>query len=70
MDRLLCGDVCRGKTEVAARAIFKCAAEGKQAAVLGKRRSASQHYHTLSIREIFKVEMMLVTSRTPAEQKK
>ena len=34
MDRLLCGDVGFGKTEVAARALFKCVADGKQAAVL------------------------------------
>ena len=31
MDRLLCGDVGFGKTEVAARALFKCVADGKQA---------------------------------------
>ena len=31
MDRLLCGDVGYGKTEVAARAVFKCLAQGKQA---------------------------------------
>ena len=34
MDRLLCGDVGFGKTEVAARAVFKCIMDGKQAAVL------------------------------------
>ncbi len=34
MDRLLCGDVGFGKTEVALRAIFKCVTDGKQAAVL------------------------------------
>src|SRR5699024_4085589 len=34
MDRLLCGDVGYGKTEVAIRAIFKAVAEGKQAAIL------------------------------------
>lgn len=33
MDRLLCGDVGFGKTEVAARAIFKCVTDGKQAAI-------------------------------------
>ena len=34
MDRLLCGDVGYGKTEVALRAIMKCVMDGKQAAVL------------------------------------
>ena len=34
MDRLVCGDVGFGKTEVAMRAVFKCVQDGKQAAVL------------------------------------
>ncbi len=34
MDRLLCGDVGFGKTEVAMRAVYKCVSQGKQAAVL------------------------------------
>ena len=34
MDRLLCGDVGFGKTEVALRAAFKCIADGKQCAIL------------------------------------
>ncbi len=34
MDRLLCGDVGFGKTEVALRAVFKCVTDGKQAAIL------------------------------------
>ncbi len=34
MDRLLCGDVGYGKTEVAFRAIMKCVLDGKQAAIL------------------------------------
>lgn len=51
MDRLLCGDVGFGKTEVAARAIFKCLAEGKQAAVLVPTTIlANQHYYTLKDR--------------------
>lgn len=46
MDRLLCGDVGYGKTEVAARAIFKCISEGKQAAVLAPTTLlVNQHYH-------------------------
>lgn len=52
MDRLLCGDVGYGKTEVAARAIFKCLAEGKQAAVLVPTTIlANQHY--LNFKERF-----------------
>lgn len=51
MDRLLCGDVGYGKTEVAARAIFKCLIEGKQAAMLVPTTIlASQHYETLKER--------------------
>ena len=34
MDRLLCGDVGFGKTEVALRSAFKCIADGKQCAIL------------------------------------
>ena len=52
MDRLLCGDVGYGKTEVAMRAAFKCAASGRQVAVLVPTTVlAQQHY--LSFRERF-----------------
>ena len=45
MDRLLCGDVGYGKTEVAFRAIFKCILSGKQAAILCPTTIlSSQHY--------------------------
>ncbi|MFA6736330.1 MAG: transcription-repair coupling factor [Saccharofermentanales bacterium] len=51
MDRLLCGDVGFGKTEVAFRAIFKCVLDGKQAAVLVPTTVlAHQHYETLNAR--------------------
>ena len=51
MDRLLCGDVGYGKTEVAARAIFKCVSEGKQAALLAPTTLlVNQHYHNLKER--------------------
>ena len=47
MDRLLCGDVGFGKTEVAFRAIMKCVMDGKQAAVLVPTTVlAQQHYVT------------------------
>lgn len=48
MDRLLCGDVGFGKTEVALRAAFKCVSEGKQCAVLVPTTIlAFQHYNTV-----------------------
>lgn len=51
MDRLLCGDVGYGKTEVAARAVFKCISEGKQAAILAPTTLlVNQHYHNLKDR--------------------
>jgi transcription-repair coupling factor (superfamily II helicase) len=51
MDRLVCGDVGFGKTEVAIRAAFKAAAEGKQVAVLVPTTIlAMQHYRTFSER--------------------
>ena len=51
MDRLVCGDVGFGKTEVAVRAVFKAVQDGKQAAVLVPTTLlASQHYQTFSDR--------------------
>jgi transcription-repair coupling factor (superfamily II helicase) len=51
MDRLLCGDVGFGKTEVALRAAFKAASDGKQVAVLVPTTVlANQHYLTFSER--------------------
>jgi len=48
MDRLLCGDVGYGKTEVALRAIFKCVMDGKQAALLAPTTIlVQQHYATI-----------------------
>ncbi len=48
MDRLLCGDVGFGKTEVALRAAFKCISEGKQCALLVPTTIlAWQHYNTV-----------------------
>lgn len=48
MDRLLCGDVGFGKTEVALRAAFKCISEGKQCALLVPTTIlALQHYNTI-----------------------
>ncbi len=51
MDRLICGDVGFGKTEIAVRAAFKAATDGKQVAVLVPTTVlAYQHYHTFSER--------------------
>lgn len=51
MDRLLCGDVGYGKTEVAMRAAFKCAVSGKQTAILVPTTVlAQQHYLSFSER--------------------
>ena len=51
MDRLVCGDVGFGKTEVAVRAAFKAATDGKQVAVLVPTTVlAFQHYQTFKKR--------------------
>ncbi len=51
MDRLLCGDVGFGKTEVALRAVFKCIMSGKQAAILCPTTIlAQQHFYTIQQR--------------------
>ncbi len=71
MDRLLCGDVGYGKTEVAARAIFKCISEGKQAVLLAPTTLlVNQHYHNLKERfENYPFEIeMLSRFRSKAEQ--
>lgn len=71
MDRLLCGDVGYGKTEVAARAIFKCISDGKQAVLLAPTTLlANQHYENLKERfKEFPFEIeMLSRFRTHQEQ--
>lgn len=63
MDRLLCGDVGYGKTEVALRAVMKCVLEGKQAAILAPTTVlASQHYQTALRRfEGFPVKIAVIS---------
>ena len=71
MDRLLCGDVGYGKTEVALRASFKAVMDGKQVAVLVPTTVlAQQHYDTFRQRlSAFPVTVeMLSRFRTPREQ--
>lgn len=63
MDRLLCGDVGFGKTEVALRAVFKCVADGKQCAILVPTTIlALQHYQTIMRRfEGFPIESAMLS---------
>ncbi len=72
MDRLICGDVGYGKTEVAMRAAFKCALEGRQVLVLVPTTIlAQQHFGSFS--ERFSDYPLIVDHvsrfRSPAEQK-
>lgn len=73
MDRLICGDVGYGKTEIAIRAAFKAVQDGKQVAYLVPTTIlAQQHYNTFVQRmKDFPVRVDLMCRfRTPAEQKK
>ena len=72
MDRLLCGDVGYGKTEVALRAAFKAVLDGKQVALLAPTTIlVQQHFHTIQKRfSGFPVTCeMLSRFRTPKEQR-
>jgi transcription-repair coupling factor (superfamily II helicase) len=72
MDRLLCGDVGFGKTEVALRACFKCIGDGKQCAILVPTTVlAMQHFRTATKRmETFPVRVeMLSRFVSPTKQK-
>lgn len=71
MDRLLCGDVGYGKTEVALRAAFKAVMDSKQVAFLVPTTIlAQQHYNTLAARFAgFPVNVALLSRfNTPAEE--
>jgi len=73
MDRLICGDVGYGKTEIAIRAAFKAVQENKQVVYLVPTTIlAQQHYNTFVQRmKEFPVRVDLMSRfRTPAEQKK
>ncbi len=72
MDRLICGDVGYGKTEIAIRAAFKAVENGKQVVVLVPTTIlAQQHYNTFVGRMMnFPMNIgMLSRFRTPAQQK-
>ncbi len=73
MDRLICGDVGYGKTEIAIRAAFKAVSDGKQVVFLVPTTIlAQQHYNTFVQRMMnFPISVdMLSRFRSPAEQKK
>lgn len=73
MDRLICGDVGYGKTEVALRAAFKAVMDNKQVAILVPTTVlAQQHYNTFTERlKPFPVEIeMLSRFRTQSQQEK
>ncbi|MBD5130586.1 MAG: transcription-repair coupling factor [Ruminococcaceae bacterium] len=72
MERLLCGDVGFGKTEVALRAAFKCVEAGKQCALLAPTTVlAWQHYQTASGRmEGFPINIALLSRYKSASEQK
>ena len=72
MDRLLCGDVGYGKTEVALRAVMKCVLDGKQAAILVPTTVlARQHFVTAASRfRAFPVTIEVLSRYTTAKEQK
>ena len=72
MDRLVCGDVGFGKTEVAIRAIFKAVTAGKQVALLAPTTILTQqHYHTIKERFApYPVNVGLLNRFRSAEEKR
>ena len=72
MDRLLCGDVGVGKTEVALRAAFKCVMGGKQCAILAPTTIlAWQHFNTATARmEAFPIRIGLLSRYRSAREQK
>ncbi|MCM1044061.1 MAG: transcription-repair coupling factor [Candidatus Gastranaerophilales bacterium] len=73
MDRLICGDVGYGKTEIAIRAAFKAVQEGKQVVYLAPTTILAQQHYTTFVQRMkdFPVRIDLMSRfRTPAELKK
>ena len=72
MDRLICGDVGYGKTEVAIRAAYRAVMDGKQVAILVPTTVLAQQHHQ-TFRDRFKnypvVIEMLSRFKSPQEQK-
>ena len=72
MDRLLCGDVGFGKTEVAMRAIMKCVLDGRQAAMLAPTTVLTQQHYQTALHRFFGYPVniqILNRYRTPAQVK-
>ena len=70
MDRLLCGDVGYGKTEVALRAVMKCVLDGKQAAILVPTTVLAQQHYTTAVNRFrsFPVETRVLSRfQTPGQ---
>ncbi len=73
MDRLLCGDVGFGKTEVALRAVMKCILDGKQAAILVPTTVLAQQHYATAINRFrsFPVTIEVLSRfKTPTQRKK
>jgi len=72
MDRLICGDVGYGKTEVAMRAAFKAIGDGKQVAILAPTTVLSyQHYETFKERfAAFPVKLAMLSRFVPPKEQK
>ena len=72
MDRLLCGDVGYGKTEVALRAVMKCVLDGYQAAILVPTTVLAQQHYQTAVQRFFgypvRIEVMS-RFRTPAQMR-
>ncbi len=70
MDRLLCGDVGFGKTEVALRAVFKCVMDGKQAAIVVPTTIlANQHFRTMKDRfGNYPINVDVISGKNTAKQ--
>ena len=73
MDRLLCGDVGYGKTEIALRAVMKCVLGGYQAAILVPTTVLAQQHYVTSMRRFagYPVNIEVLSRfRSPAQMKK
>jgi transcription-repair coupling factor (superfamily II helicase) len=70
MDRLICGDVGYGKTEVALRAAFKAAMDGKQVAILAPTTVLAQQHHATFTERLapFPIRTAVLSRLTSAEQ--
>ncbi len=72
MDRLLCGDVGYGKTEVALRAVMKCVLDGKQAAILAPTTVLAQQHFATAVNRFrsFPVEIRVLSRfQTPGQSR-